>query len=233
MKYTKIFAFLVLISIFYLNCSYYSQMAVPVDPINKTKYQTVHHLKSSKTGFRFLTIPISIPSTTEIIENEIKKFSADGIINTEITFSEFNFGIFSFPNLKIEGDIVKTGQHTSLPAATPSNPMAQASSSTAPEPRSEPASVVESQPESTQETENKPETISKAESEDSLDKTWRESITKLLEGKLYNTWWYYGKDHKTNISAADWAKNLTHEDYQEYSHQQISLEDWLKQKLAK
>lgn len=91
------------------SCVYYSKIAIPEDATLKPHKQKIQHVKKSKIGFRFFTIPASIPSGMNLINEAVAEARGDGMVNVEVTFSEFSlfFPLFTFPKVTIEGDVVK------------------------------------------------------------------------------------------------------------------------------
>lgn len=196
--------------IFLLNliagCAYYSKMAVPGEPAQQGKYEILKHIKKSVTGTRFLTIPINIPSTSQIIKNEVSSIGGDGIINCEITFSEFNFCLFSFPIVAIEGDIVKIrGQleDTSMFQDTLSNELMHESE------------------------------LQKSKVDAEEFSNWKKKVMSSINNPEYRWNWKSFKDrHAIKLSKKEWIASLTESEYDEYLNSGKTIDKWLLKKLS-
>lgn len=203
----KIIRLIIVISLLSLlsGCAYYSKMAVPGEPAQQGKYEIIKHIKTSVTGTRFLMIPINIPSSAQIIKNEVALLGGDGIINVETTFSEFNLFVLSFPIVEVEGDVVKIVAQIPEPSTLQQEPSGQVV---------QPSQARKYQPES--------EEFYK----------WKKKIAQYLKDDSYNwRWKSYVKRNSITISLEDWVKSLPESEYQQYLSSGMSFDKWLQKKL--
>ena len=186
-------------------CAYYSKMAVPGEPAQEGKYEILEHIKKSVTGTRFLTIPVNIPSSAQIIKEEIARLDGDGIINLETTFSEFNFFLFSFPIVEVEGDVVKIAAQTTEPSTVQKTPSEEVA-----------------QPLQTRKSKVDSKEFSK----------WKKKIVQYLNTDSFEwKWKSFAKSNSITISREDWVQSLPESEYQQYLSSGESFTKWLEKKL--
>lgn len=186
-------------------CAYYSKMAVPGEPAQEGKYEILKHIKTSVTGTRFLMLPLNIPSSTQIIKNEVSRLGGDGIINLEVTFSEFNLFVLSFPIVEVEGDVVKIARQltdNSKVQKAPSGEFIDTSK------------------------------VQKSQADSEQFAKWKKKIMQNLKKDSYNWRWKpYVKRNAITISLEDWVQSLPESEYQQYLSSGESFDKWLQKKL--
>ena len=184
-------------------CAYYSKMAVPGEPAQQGKYEILKHIKKSVTGTRFLTIPVNIPSSAQIIKDEVAAVGGDGVINLEVTFSEFNFFLLSFPIVEVEADVVKiAGKVTDIH-------------------RSEEGLI-------SKQLEIKSQI---PDSDQNAFEEWKREILKYGDLQLKMKWKSFVKRNSISVSWEEWVKSLSRSEYEDYLQSKLKVRKWLGNRL--
>lgn len=209
-------------------CAYYSKMAVPGEPGQQKKYKILKHIKKTVTGTRFLTIPINIPSSAQIIKNEVSNIGGDGIINVEITFSEFNFWLFSFPIVEVEGDIVKIlGQFYD-------NSQVMESS----ESKSLEISESDNVTQITSDTKPSSETVKISETrEPTFDSNefskWKKKVYSVINTTEFHwNWKSFRERNAVKLSKKEWVESLVESEYIKFLKSGKTINKWLEKRLS-
>jgi hypothetical protein len=209
---------ILVVSVLISGCTmHYSKVAVPVLPESRGQYQIIKHMNQSSTGFRLFTLGSGAPSAIELINDAVKQAGGDGIINTEISFSEAFLGPFSFPKVKVSGDVVrlftKTAVVSQLRAPTQTIDLLTPT----------PEKQFEAKPVETQNTRNTKYADSAA---------WKSAIRALKrENSIYDEWWGYLRRTRENISYETWVSNLTDQDFVIYTQSGDNLLQWVQKRL--
>lgn len=216
----RLFFVLLLLSLL-SGCAYYSKMAAPVEPGQQNKYEILDHIKTSVTGTRFLTIPINIPSSTQIIKDEVNRLGGDGIINLEITFSEFNFFLFSFPIVEVEGDVVKIADQL-INYSRYQEAQSDQSIDTSKVQKGQSGELIDA-----------PKVYNVPVDPEEFQK-WKDKLLRSIKkSDYYWSWKSFEKRNAIKVSREKWVESLPESEYQEYLSSGESFNKWLVKRLKK
>jgi len=218
---------LLIASLLTSGCAFYSKAALPMNPIDKEKLQFIKHVKVTSHGIRVMMLGTGAPSVLDLVNKAVAEADADGMVNLEVTFSEGLLGLFSFPTVTIEGDIVRVASPNTARVAWGTSTV-QAKEEVGEEGEDTVPAVLAKEDKEQEIVPTTPPQATNHQKQPLSFEDWKKEMLETYNNStVFYGWADYRKKTNQEIKFKEWVNQLNEEDYKSFVNSKAEKGDWL------